>query len=85
MIAAQIFRRMCVIVGLTTSLLVADPQPKIEDLAPWSVRGADKDTLTQAEALLLPPGAQLYRTVTNGRIILEVQSSPVFGLSLIHI
>jgi hypothetical protein len=79
MITAQISRSILVMVGLTTSLLATDPQPKIEDLAPWSVLGADKDKLTQAETLVLPPGAQLYRTISNGRITLEVQSSPVFG------
>lgn len=66
--------------GITAGLLAADLQLKIEDLSPWSVLGADKDKLTQAETLSLPAGAQLYRTVASGHITLNIESSPVFGL-----
>ncbi len=76
----SLLRHVVIALGLTASLFAADPQSKIEDLASWSVLGADKNQLTDEATLSLPAGAQLYRTVSSGGITLAVQSSPAFGL-----
>lgn len=49
------------------------------NLQAWHTGDASGQSLTQDEALILPAGAQLYRTITGAGITLRITSNPVFS------
>lgn len=66
-------------VALMLGLVAGAGAATTENLAAWSVMGADKAALSAADALVLPAGAQLYRTIPPTTVTLRLESQPVFG------
>jgi|ERR1035437_9239813 hypothetical protein len=50
-----------------------------QSLDDWAVTGADKSTVSQAAALAVPAGAQLWRRFDVDRVVVQFKAQPVFG------
>jgi len=65
---------LCLRLGAGEQIITVTPQT----LDAWTLAGADKANLVQGQQLILPAGAQLSRSFSNGAVILHLVSRPSF-------
>lgn len=81
----SLYRNVVLMAGLA-SLLQAQPTVSPDDMAAWSVIGADKEELMRPDGNLdLTANAQMYRSINGSRVTVQIDSNPVYGTTTIDL